>query len=204
MMKCDEVRERIVEYGEWPENDWNRRRVDEHVKGCRACAEELRLWQESASLIQAIDFEADVEALRERGRMSSSVMNRIYADESWRLPVNEKLYAIPHRLRIRLMSLIAGCLAMFGCAFLYYMMEPEPTTSYVPSSGVLSVSALGGSENAGLALAGLDGIPVASIGDPIILGLPVVDSYPDYLLVLSLIGLICALLTLNWLARIRT
>ncbi|MCI3920302.1 zf-HC2 domain-containing protein [Paenibacillus sp. TRM 82003] len=199
MMKCEEFRDLIVEYGEWAEDDWNRRRVEEHAKGCRACAEELELWQESATIIQSIDFE-DIDKLPERGAVSSNVMERIYADESWRLPVSEKLYAIPRRLRLRLISLIAGCLAMFGCGFLYYLMEPN---SGAPSSGVLNVSALGGSEDTGIAIAGIDGIPVASIGDPIILGLSVVNTYPNYLFVLSLIGLICALLSLNWLARIR-
>jgi hypothetical protein len=201
-MKCDEVRDLLADYWELPEGDWNRRRVDEHAKGCRGCSEELEIWRESALLIQSIDFN-DEPALPERGTVSASVMDRIYTDESWRLPVTEKLYAIPHRLRIRLLSLIAGCLAMFGCGFLYYVTSPGMTASYVPSSGMMTVSALGGGDTMEFSIAGVEGVPVASIGDPIVLGLSVVESYPNYLFVLSLLGMICALLTMNWLARIR-
>jgi hypothetical protein len=201
MMKCDEVRELLADYWELPEGDWNRRRIADHAKGCLHCREELEMWGESALLIQSIDFD-DEPNLAERGAVSSSVMDRIYKDESWRMPVTEKLYAIPHRLRVRLMSLIAGCLAMFGCAFLYYVTNPYPA-SYMPSSGVMSVGALGGSDGMEFSIAGVEGVPVASIGDPIVLGLSVVDSYPNYLFVLSLLGLICALLTMNWLARVR-
>jgi hypothetical protein len=48
-----------------------------------------------------------------------------------------------------------------------------------------------------------EGLPVASIGDPIVLALPLVDSYPNYLLVISMFGLIGTLLLLNWFMRIR-
>ncbi|HZG55111.1 zf-HC2 domain-containing protein [Paenibacillus sp.] len=201
-MKCDDIRELLPDYWDQPEGDWSRVRVDEHVKRCPACAEEFEMWRESASLIQSAAWEEATE-LPERGAVSASVMDRIYADEGWRKPVAERLYRIPHRLRIRLLSLVAGCLAMFGCAFLFRLLSPGATATVLPSSGVMTVNALGGGEASEFSIAGIEGVPVASIGDPVVLGLSVVDSYPDYLFVLSMLGLICALLTMNWLARIR-
>jgi len=201
-MKCEEIRELMPDYGDMPEGDWNRTRVDEHVKRCPACKEEFEIWRESALLIQSAALDAEPE-LPARGTVSASVMDRIYTDESWRLPVAEKLYSIPHRLRIRLLSLVAGCLAMFGCGLLYRLMTPDASADYVPDAGIISVNALGGGETNEFALAGIEGVPVASIGDPIVLGLSMVDSYPDYLFVLSMLGLIIALLTMNWLARVR-
>lgn len=202
MMKCDEARELLADYWEMPESEWNRVRVDEHVKGCAACAEELEIWRESDRLIRSASLN-DFPGLPGRGSVSSSVMDRIYSEESWRLPVSDRLYSIPHRLRIRLLSLVAGFLAMFGCAFLYQLISPSAAADYLPSSGVMNVSALGGSEASEFSIAGIEGVPVASIGDPVVLSLSIVDSYPDYLFVLSMFGLICALLTLNWLARTR-
>ena len=201
-MKCEDIREILPEYWDKPEGDFARVRVDEHVKRCAACAEEFELWRESGELLQSVEWSESFE-LPARGAVSAGVMDRIYADEGWRLPVAERLHSIPHRLRLRLLSIVAGCLAMFGCAFLYRLLTPGTSGEALPSSGLMSVNALGGGETNDFALAGIEGVPVASIGDPVVLGLTVMESYPDYLFVLSMLGLICALLTMNWLARIR-
>lgn len=201
-MKCEEIRELLPDYWDMPEGDWNRVRVEEHVKRCRSCAEEFELWRESGDLIHTAALE-EVPLLPERGTVSASVMDRIYADESWRLPVADRLHRIPQALRVRLLSIVAGCLALFGCAMLLRLITPESSGSMRPSSGLMSVHALGAGEMTEFALEGIEGVPVASIGDPVVLGLSVAQSYPDYLFVLSLLGLICALLTMNWIARIR-
>ncbi|MNW18862.1 hypothetical protein D3C71_2185930 [compost metagenome] len=44
-------------------------------------------------------------------------------------------------------------------------------------------------------------VPVASISDPFVL--KVVPAFPQYYVALSLLGLVMALLTLNWLSRTR-
>jgi len=200
-MKCEEIREMMPDYWDLPEGDWNRVRIDEHVKRCAGCAEEFQIWKESAELIQTAGL-GQLEELPSQRNVSASVMERIYSDESWRLPVAERLYSIPHRLRVRLLALVAGCLALFGSAFFFNLVMPDAPSPTAPSAGVIDVSALGESETE-FSLASIEGVPVASVGDPVVLSLPVVDSYPDYLFVLSMLGLICALLTLNWLARIR-
>lgn len=202
-MKCREVQDILPDYWDLPVDDWNRMRVDEHVKHCLSCKEDLAWWRESATMIQSLRLEEDIP-LPEPGKVSSSVMDRIYQDEGWRRPVSEKVYEIPRKARVRLMALIACCLAMFGSALIYQIMFPESEEYAVPTAGLMSGNALGAGEIPGFSIAGLDGITVASIGDPVVLGLTGVDSYPDYMFVLSMFGLICSLLLMNWFARTRT
>jgi hypothetical protein len=203
-MKCSEIRELFGDYWDLHEDDWKRVRVDEHVKRCTECAEEFKLWHESAELIQSSVFLAIDVPAAPQGAMSRKVMDRIYTDEAWRVPVSSRMYTIPPRLRVRFTALIACFLALFVCGFLYNLIVPEHTPSDRTTAGVIAVSALGGDEDSGYALDGLGGIEVASIGDPVILSMPTVDSYPDYMLVLSLLGFVCSLLTLNWFARLRS
>lgn len=201
-MKCNEVQDFLSEYWSLPEDDWNRIRIDEHVKHCKSCREELNIWRESLDAIQSLRLDEEVR-LPEPGKVSSSVMERIYADEGWRVPVAEKMYHIPRPLRLRFMMLVAACLALFGTAFLYNLINPVSQPNAFPAAGVMSGNELGTGEITGFSIAGLQGVTVASIGDPIVLGMTVIDTYPNYLFVLSMFGFICALLLLNWISRIR-
>lgn len=202
-MKCDEVRELFGDYWDAPEGDWTRLRVDEHVKRCSMCAEEFKMWEESAELIQTAALLPE-PLLPEKGALSSSVMNRIYEDERWRIPVANRLYMVPNRMRIRLTGLIACCMALFITGFMINLLFPSSgSEGYSNTAGMMNAGALGG-DDAGFVLAGIDGVPVASIGDPIILNLPQIESYPNYMLVLSFLGMICTLLIMNWFARLRS
>lgn len=49
-----------------------------------------------------------------------------------------------------------------------------------------------------------DGMPVASISAPAILRMGPIQTYSDYLLVLSILGFVITLLIMNWLSRLRT
>lgn len=202
-MKCKEIQAVLPDYWDLPADNWNRVRVDEHVKHCLVCKNELEWWRQSADMIQSLRMDEDCP-LPEPGKVSQSVMDRIYQDEGWRRPVSEKVYEIPRKARVRLMAIIACCLAMFGSAFLYQILFPEPMENTVPTAGVMSGNALGAGEIPGFSIVGLEGVTVASIGDPVVLGLTAVDSYPDYMFALSMFGLICSLLIMNWFARTRT
>ncbi|WP_199614941.1 anti-sigma factor family protein [Paenibacillus alkalitolerans] len=203
-MKCNEIRELFGDYWDLPESDWNRVRVDEHVKRCPECADEFEMWRESAELIQSTAAFAMGPHIVSQGNMSVKVMDRIYADESWRMPVASKMYSIPNHLRVRFTAIIACCMALFVCGFLYNLAAPGSAGSDMTTAGVITVGALGGEEGSEFAIEGLGGIEVASIGEPVVLAMPAVDSYPDFMLVLSFLGFIFALLTMNWFARIRS
>lgn len=201
MKNCEEIRLAIPDYWDKESDGPMRTMVDEHIETCSECAKEFQIWQESSLLIQSMALD-EQEELPRGETMSVSVMERIYAEESWRIPVAERLHSIPRKLRIRLLSLLSGCLAMFGCGLIYQMLFPAASVPSAPNPGVMQVNALGG-DAGGFMFVGIEGIPVASIGDPLVLGLSVIDSYPNYLFALSMLGVICALLTMNWLARIR-
>jgi hypothetical protein len=203
-MKCNEIRELFGDYWDLPEGDWNRVRIDEHVKRCPECAGEFEMWRESAELIQSTAAFALEPHIVPQGNMSMKVMDRIYADESWRMPVASKIYSIPNHLRVRFTAIIACCMALFVCGFLYNLVTPGNAGADMTTAGVITVGALGAEEGSEFAIEGLGGVEVASIGEPVVLAMPTVDSYPDFMLVLSFLGFIFALLTLNWFARIRS
>lgn len=203
-MKCSEIRDLFGDYWDLPEGDWNRLRVDEHVKRCSECAEEFEMWRESAELIQQTAAFAMEPLAVPQGTMSRKVMERIYSDESWRVPVASRMYFIPDRLRLRFTAIIACCMALFVCGFLYNLITPDNARTDEITAGVITVGALGEEEGSEFAIQGLGGVEVASIGEPIVLSMPTVDTYPDYMLALSFLGFIFALLTLNWFARLRS
>lgn len=94
-MNCSEISERLGEYWDLPDHHEFRRAVDRHIAECEACREEFELWRESAALIQFTRFDGAPET-SERP-ISLGVMERIYKDESWRLPVAFRSYTLDRK-----------------------------------------------------------------------------------------------------------
>jgi hypothetical protein len=202
-MSCAEMKELMVNYHEMLQSDNNRVLVDEHVKQCKECNKELSFWQESFQLIHSANL-IETSDLPAQISINKSVMDRIYAQERWRLPIVERIYAIPYALRIRIMTIFATLLTLFIGGFTYTIILPQQIASINTSiTEVMGVKTLGSNESSEFNVVMEEGLPVASIGDPIVLALPLVDSYPNYLLVISMFGLIGTLLLLNWFMRIR-
>jgi hypothetical protein len=201
-MKCDDIQQLFGIYFDLPDDDLRRKCVDEHILRCRECAEEFEIWLESTSLIRSMH---DIPQIpRKSTPIADQVMNRIYEDESWRIPVTDRIYQIPYKLRRNLTAIIALCLAVFVVSFLFNLISPSHSTMNTQEaspSGFNQIASAAGvsvvSEISNTAVASTNGIIV----DPIKL------SYihtPDYWLALSLLGLISALLTMNWLSRTRS
>ncbi len=202
-MNCAEIKELMVDYHDLPQTDNNRLLVDEHVQHCTECAKELIFWQESYHLIHSATH-IESSDLPAQSSITKSVMERIYTQERWRLPIVERIYAIPYILRIRMMTMFAALLTIFIGGFTYTLILPQEVGSMNTSiTEVMGVKTLGSNESSEFSVIMDEGLPVASIGDPIVLALPLVDSYPDYLLVISMFGLIGTLLLFNWFMRIR-
>lgn len=206
-MNCTEVQELFSSYWDLPEDDFRRIRVDEHIKRCTSCAEEFAMWEESMNLIQA----SSKSSVPLPARISDGVMNRIYSDESWRIPIPERVYAISYKLRRNLTAVFAFCLALFLLSFLYSFIDHNAGLSGDTSmngqlTGLLPVANAQGEFDTDTASSqsGSMGLAVASLSDPLVLKVgPIETTYPNYFLVLSLLGLICALLIMNWLSRIK-
>lgn len=201
-MRCEEVQELLVEYWDMPEEDPRRLAVDQHIEQCEQCAEEYKIWQESAELIKSTSVYSVPTGMT--SPTSSSVMRRIYEDESWRVPVHTRIYHISFRLRRHLTVAMSFFLALM-CISLYFAVSSVPDEEAVAYSPILPVANAVSSEG-GIQLtsgAMLEGVPVASISDPLMLTFGPVEADPNYWMVLSLLGIVTTLLVMNWLSRIR-
>jgi predicted anti-sigma-YlaC factor YlaD len=204
-MKCSEVQEIFCLYWDLPKDDLRRIRVDEHTKRCASCAEEFDIWKESTHLIQAAAL-SSIERTAP-AQISSGVMERIYSSESWRIPVPDRTYNISYRLRRQLTVIIAFCLALFmfsALSSIFLINGLNEPKSKVELGGLLPVAnALGEEELGSSDFTSIEGVAVASLSDPLVLKVGVIQTTPDYLFALSFLGLIGALLIMNWLSRIK-
>lgn len=202
-MNCNEVKERFFEYWDLPETDPGREQVNEHINKCAACAEEFELWEASSNLIQT-SSPIFTEETTTTSPISSSVMHRIYADEAWRMPVPDRIYSISYKLRRNLTAVISFCIALFMISFIYSVVY-EPAPEVLAFEGLIPVASAVAETNSGAAASSttLQGVPVASISEPFILGMNPIKTYPDYMVVMSLLGIVIALLIMNWFSRIK-
>lgn len=199
-MKCESIQELFGDYWDLPADDHMRAQVDDHIRECAECAEQFNFWKESTELIQSMSkFEEPVAY----ERISNNVMDRIYSDESWRIPVHHRSYSFSLRLRRSATAIIAVCMALFICSFLYSVVYDTPDRNVQVLSNVSGLlPAASAVDDGGL----VDpefyiDVPTASISDPFVLKMT--PTYPHYWVAVSLFGLIFALLIMNWLSRTK-
>lgn len=206
-MRCDEAQELFGVYWDLPAQDPLRQQLQQHLSECDSCAEEFAIWQESLDLIHDMALTPTDEL--QDSYISKGVMDRIYAEEAWKLPVSEKVYSISYKMRRNITAVVAVCLSLFLISILYTIVERPDTPAghhAESSSESLAVAnALGSNASDGIDLDSKTLIPLASISDdPLILKMGPIETFPDYLIVLSILGLVSALLIMNWLSRIRS
>jgi len=202
-MNCNHIQELIGLYRDLPDNDFRRAAVEEHIRRCATCAEEFKLWEESYRLISQASMDPEEPEIPSRS-IAASVMNRIYMDESWRLPVAERAYSLTKAMKYRISAVIGFCLALFISSFIYSLLTEDDKSqeAYAFRPGIVPVISATGDTPTQLAAFSQE-IPMASISAPFVLDIGPVDSYPDYLIVVSIIGIVCSLLIMNWLSRLR-
>jgi hypothetical protein len=199
-MNCEEAGEWFAVYRDLPENSEQRLVIDEHVASCGDCAEEFRIWEESALLIQELSSEnTEHEDPIATEWVSHNVMNRIYAEQSWYMPAVRRTYSFSFAFRRKVAGLLAALLALFVCGLLYTLFDRASSVN--DHSGVMeTANAFAISHQVG------DGVhldvPIASLSDPIMLN--VSPAMPEYWIALSMLGTIMMLLILNWFSRVRT
>lgn len=201
-MNCQDMSERLAEYWDLPENSELRAEVDRHIAVCSSCREEFQLWQSSAELIRSVRWNEAAMPNAPSRSISRQVMDRIYASENWRLPIAFRHYTFSWRVRRNIMACIAMCLTLFVVSFMYSLVTSGAEEAGSGFAGILETAHAKGSSGSNHP-AMFDNIPVASISAPSILKVGPIDTYPDYLLITSIIGFICMLLLMNWLSRLR-
>jgi hypothetical protein len=208
-MKCDDIQELFGIYFDLPDDDLRRKCVDEHILRCRVCAEEFEIWLESTNLIRSMH---EIPQMPSKSTpIAANVMNRIYEDESWRIPVSDRIYQIPYKLRRNLTAIIALCLAVFVVSFLFNLVYPSHiilTGDEASPSGFNNVASAAGVITSSEVVSKINAFsPTAVASTSALIVEPIKLSYihtPNYWLALSLLGLISALLTMNWLSRTRS
>jgi hypothetical protein len=200
-MKCEQISDGIAEYRDLPDDSPERLAIDLHVAECAECAEEFRLWEESAELIRGLSgaFHPEERVWIPDG-MSQQVMNRIYSEQAWYMPAVRRTYAFSFGFRRKVAFLLAALFAVFGCAFLYTAWN-RISGSAGDTTGVMeTANALAVGSNFGHSVT-VD-VPVASLSEPIVLH--VTPVMPEYWVALSMLGMIMTLLILNWFSRVRS
>jgi len=206
-MKCNDIQELFGIYFDLPAEDLRRRCVDEHIARCEACREEFEIWEESTDLIRMTRIEP--EAVSEAAPISKQVMSRIYRDESWRLPIQDRIYTIPFKLRRNLTAVIAFCLTLFMFSFLYTLVDGNGSTDTRTTAsahyGLKQTARASADLSDSLNVHMMARPTLASTGVTIIEPVKIgpIKTVPDYLLSLSILGLICTLLIMNWFSRTR-
>ncbi|SFE90908.1 hypothetical protein SAMN04487969_10939 [Paenibacillus algorifonticola] len=200
-MKCEDVQHKLHICWELPEEDPQRQEMEAHLLDCEHCMEQLRLWEESEELIRCIAEDDSVE-LPPMDHVTRGVMDRIYAEESWLMPVTHKSYQFSPSFRRNVALVVAGCMAMFVCALVFFVVGNETSTSPDQLAQLTGFMDTANASGSGLVISAEYEVPVASISDPFVL--KVVPAFPQYWVALSLLGMVMTLLLLNWLSRTRS
>ncbi|XEC92733.1 anti-sigma factor [Paenibacillus tarimensis] len=201
-MNCHEIQDLFGIYWDLPAHDPERMAIDRHLQQCKSCAEEFQIWEKSESLIR--DLSDETFEIGPIDHVNRDVMDRIYTEESWFMPVSERNYQFSASFRRNVAAIIACCLAMFVCGFVYLLFGEQAGSS---ATQIVKVSGLLDTVNANEGISVVSSsfyneVPVASISDPVVL--KVVPTIPQYWVALSMLGIIMTLLILNWLSRTRT
>jgi hypothetical protein len=199
-MNCNDAQDKFCEYWDLSEHDEDRIAIDAHLYECKTCAEEFRLWEESDDMIRFLSEEDD--SIGPTEHVNRSVMDRIYAEQSWLMPVPHKSYHFSKSFRRNIALIIAACMAMFASAFFVFIFDNQDGASQAEIAELSGLMDTANASGDGLITAGFYAeVPVASISDPFVL--KVMPAFPQYYVALSLLGIIMTLLILNWLSRTR-
>ncbi|MBM7564506.1 anti-sigma factor family protein [Paenibacillus sacheonensis] len=199
-MNCQDVQQSFGVYWDLAEDDSERKLVDEHLRTCETCREEFRIWEESEQLIRS--FSDDTDEIGPIDHVNHGVMDRIYAEQSWFMPVASRSYQFSRTFRRNVTAIIACCLAMFVVGLFYVVTgnHGSSATDVAKLTGLIE-TADAASDDGIIPASFYADVPVASISDPIVLNM--VPTIPQYYVALSLLGIIMTLLILNWFSRTR-
>lgn len=202
-MRCADIQEWLSEYWDWPNDDIRKHQVNHHINTCETCRDEFSMWKESAALIKGY---SDVQSIATpQTKTSASVMSRIYADDTWRQPIQHRSLNISYKMRKAVSLMMSFFLALFVVSLFYALSgnEPEETVQdwmpVAPVAHTVHGTLLDVNDDASV----LQGVPIASISDPLVLRVSIVNQDPNYWVALSMLGIVSILLAMTWLSRVR-
>ncbi|URN94111.1 MAG: zf-HC2 domain-containing protein [Candidatus Pristimantibacillus lignocellulolyticus] len=202
-MKCNEIEQFINSYMELDENDPLRIEIEAHLFDCEHCSSLLELDYSTISFSEYPFDDTDIKGTN-IDYINKHVMDRIYAEEAWYLPIATKSYQFSRNFRRNIAMIIASCLAMFSIALFVFIFDYKEDTKSTIAANVSGVVDIANANSINLVSSNIykGQIPVASISDPIVM--QVVPTFPQYYVALSLLGIIMTILLLNWFTRTRS
>jgi hypothetical protein len=200
-MNCKQVDELLHTYWQLDEENPLRIEIEAHMFECQDCAAKLDL---DAGSFPVLDYDEPVipDNALPMNSISSSVMKRIYEEETWFMPIATKRYQFTQSFRRNVSIIIASCLAMFSLALFIFIYDYYETSKQIPHakvSGLVDVANAAVSSTTHTLYT--NSIPVASISEPIVM--QVVPTFPQYYVALSFVGIVLTLLMMSWFSRTR-
>lgn len=204
-MNCKQVDELLHTYWQLDEENPLRIEIEAHMFDCDMCAAKLDLEPLS---FPVLDCEESVVPSGSgsnisQQQISSTVMQRIYEEETWYMPIANKRYQFSKSFRRNVAIIIASCLAMFSIALFLFIFDYHldfTASTATTVSGIVDVANAASNHNAHTSIY-TSSIPVASISEPIVL--QVVPQFPQYYVALSFVGIVMTLLVMSWFTRTR-
>lgn len=199
MIKCDDILKYIDQYWLMDDNNITKIEIEAHLCDCEHCAGLFDLGVLSPSHSSSWDEPA---MTADGVRISDHVMNRIYQEQDWAMPIYKKKYKFSKAFKRNIVLGIAASLALFFVAIFTMLSEDGQVSSNkveANQSGVIDVVVAKGSVQATDVLA--EHVAVASLSDPIIM--KAVPTYSQYYIALAIIAIIGILLVLNWFSRTK-
>ncbi|WP_195570937.1 anti-sigma factor family protein [Paenibacillus sp. 1001270B_150601_E10] len=199
-MECAEALEWLPEYAGMPADDPQRLAIEQHLQECEACAEQYRIWAASEAWDESlVDWEEEEDCQEGPTTFRPElVMERIYNESGWLMPVQRRGYRMSPRVRNTLAGIIAFCVSIFICSIVVLAIRADQEIPEMPTTGLVP-TAVAGEVNAGSIQIELPG---TGASEPFLLH--VAPTIPSYWIALSLIGIVFALLLINWLTRVKT
>lgn len=199
-MNCREAQELFGLMRDLPEQDPQRRMLEWHLLGCDSCAAEYRQWEESLEMLQYTPIEVTEEQAEEVNRR---VMDRIYAESPWLAPDVKR--GVSRRFRRRVMIWAASFLAVFLFSSALLLMDQVSPGQQVaePRTGILPTAVAAADTNAEIYGDLTFALPGESRGIVEPFAVQMGPAYPQYWMMLSMGGMLLALVSWKGLRRSR-
>ncbi|GAA0135532.1 hypothetical protein YSY43_23720 [Paenibacillus sp. YSY-4.3] len=199
-MNCREAQELFGLIPDLPDHDPQRKMLEWHILGCEYCAAEYSVWQESMEMVHELPLELSAD---EAERVNRKVMDRIYAESPWLAPGGEHS-KVTNRIRRRVSIWSACFLAVFLCSFLVFLIGGygQSNESIKPATGVLKPVVITEDMGSSAELPIFDLSNVSrGIVEPFVMQMG--PAYPQYWMVLSMAGMVLALISYRGIRRVK-
>jgi anti-sigma factor RsiW len=199
-MICQKFQDQLPMYWDLHREDAMKLEMDNHMQSCETCKSDFAFWQESNQLIHDIPM---VEEVAKTSRLASSVMDRIYSEEKWRAPIHTRSFGFSLAARRNISLAVAFFMALFVISFVASLMHKPAIDTQEYASAQSPATAVSVAIDSTNVASEDNAVLLASVTEPPMIQIKSINDSPNYYVAISLFGMTVALLTLNWLNRVK-